>query len=339
MADENDESKEEEKEERLFEPEVEGSLEKFEAELIREEKQKTIRNLLAGFVIVIAVSGGSYFVYLNYIKPQFITVSERHADTAQKTLSELLEEPLKLPEEPLKQAPIVVKPDVEPVIKAEIAVKAGIKEEILKKTPKAKKILKKTSRKKTAKAEKTPPVKAENAVPPPKPDSRKAVSRVAPQPKPEVLDKKLFTLQIGFFQERANARRMKRKLKKLNLAPTLRNTTRRVKITTIYVGEYPFREFATRAASDLLTQGFKSEVTITGPGRYELEMGRFGSEALADGLVKSLEALQLNVRVEAKIEKMQAGVVLLKNIRGKKNLKLVQKLLRKEKINFILVGH
>lgn len=343
-----------EKEERLFEPEVEGSLEKFEADLLREDKRKTTINLLAGFVIVMVMSGGSYLVYTKYIKPQFMpmlktdVVAEREATPKQ---SEELFPKQAVPADiktaskaELKTAP---KPDVKTMTKA------GIKEEILQEAPA--KIDKKTSGEKTAKAKKPPLIKAKKTkktvAPPPRHDSGKTVTRVAPKNVPEVaslkekktapqtgvLDKKLFTLQVGFFRERANALRMKKKLEKLNLTPTLRSTTRRVRMTTVYSGEYPFREFATKAASDLLTHGFRSEVAITGPGRYELDMGRFASEALADNLVKSLEALQLSVRVEAKIERVRATIVLIKGIRGKNNLQQVQELLGKEKLKFILV--
>lgn len=345
MADEN----KGDKGERLFEPEVEGSLEKFEEELLREEKRRTLTNLLAGLVIVVVISGGSYLIYLKYIKPQFMLFPETHTVASQKAVP-------KSSEEPVKQLQVVAKPEVKPEVKTaakpdiEPTVKAGIKEEILKEAPKAMEAERKASSKKTVKAEKPPLEKSlktkKPAISPRKPDSVKTAPKVAsvkektaPQRKPAVSDKKLFTMQIGFFRERANAGRLKRKLEKLNLTPTLRNTARRAKIITVYSGEYPFREFATRAASNLLKQGFRPEVVITGPGRYELKMGRFESEALADGFVKSLEAIQLKVRVGEKIEKVRAAVVLLKDIRGKDNLKRVQELLRKEKIKFILVRH
>ncbi|GMT42318.1 MAG: hypothetical protein IEMM0002_0729 [bacterium] len=306
MADENS----------VFDPEEEGSLEKFEEELEREEKKQTRVKLLAGTLVFLIIGGGSYYAYTNF----FATSSAPTVLKAEQTLP--------TPKTPQKEKTAEVKPSKQTakVQKKERKGKspAGIKEELIKeRTLKAGGAVTKTSREKFLK--KT------------KPQTRpEETTKKGYLPKPAVSDGKTYTMQVGLFRKRKNAESMGEKLKELNLTPTLRKITYTAKTIRVYTGFYPYRELAIKAADNLLKQGLKPRVALTGAGRYELEMGRFKSEAHADSLVRSLEDMQFVVRVAEKKERLRATIVRLENIQGGYDLEEIKETLKRKNIRFLV---
>ena len=294
--------------EELYDSNEDSSLEKFEEELLEEEKKTARSNFLRGVLVLVVVGGIGFYAYKTF----FATTPKSGVLQAVKAVP------------PPAPAPAVktdaVKPAmVEKAVEKPSAPKEGIKEEQLKSELKVE-----VAKPLAAKPFAAKPFAAKPISPPPAPVAAKT-------------DGKTYTLQVGFFSIAANAQRAASKLKALNLEPKSIKLNYTAKMVKVYVGAYEYRETAVEAARELATVGFKSEPVITSPGKYELEVGSFKTEAQADSLVKDLEKNQIKVRLAQGAKKVSATVVRLEGIEGGQRLEEVTELLKKENIGFFVV--
>jgi cell division protein FtsN len=305
-----------------FDLEEDSSLEKFEEELLHEEKKKARSSFLIGLLVLVAVGGGVYYVYTSFFSskpppPPKIAARAVKPPVPAPAPPTVPAEETAVPEEPKPVAPA---PEPEPMVKAEEKPAAPEKRIIEETLP----------GELTQEATEPQPV-----VPAGEPGME--MKTATPKPEPAISDEKTYTLQVGFFRVPENADRMSRKLKKINLQPRMIRRGHTVKTLKVYTGEYIYRETAAKAAEKLSNEGFKPVVALTAPGKYELEMGSFQSEAEADNLVKDLEDRMLKVRLAGGTEKLDATFVLLENIGGTQTLEEIKELLKKEKIDFFIV--
>lgn len=299
-----------------------SSLEKFEEELLHEEKKKARSNFLLGILVLLIVGVIGFYGYTTIYVPKSPpppkrVVKEVKPPAVAPAPEQIVEEqpaaPAQMPE--IKEEPLVVEVKVEEV------------------TPPAE----------------NPPMETAPAESPPAKMPQMEAPAMTPEPKmdttaPEMMaatpsDGKSYTLQVGFYRVSGNAEKISKRLSDLGLQPRQIRRGFSVRMVKVYAGEFLYKETATQGAQELADLGFKPEVALTGPGRYELEMGSFDTEAQADGLVKQLEEKQIKVRLNTGAKKTTATVVRLENIDGTQRLEEIREILKREKIDFFIVRH
>lgn len=295
----------------LYDSGEDSSLEKFEEELLEEEKKKARSNFLRGILVLVVVGGIGFYAYKTF----FATTPTPRIRQAAKAVQPPAPAPVVKPAPPQKSEPAMV----EKAVEKPIATQKGIKEEQLKSELKIE-------------VTKPAPVKPLTA----KPFAAKPKAE-PPAPVTAKTDGKIYTLQVGFFSVSANADRAAKRLRELNLEPKSIKRSYTAKMVKVYVGDYQYRETAMEAARELATVGFKSKPVLTSPGKYELEVGSFKTEAQADHLVRDLEKKQIKVRLAQGTKKVSAIVLRLEGIDGTQRFYEVKELLIKEKISFFLV--
>ena len=282
-----------------------SSLEKFEEELVHEEKKKARSNFLLGILVLLIIGAIGFYGYTSIYAPK--------TPPPRKQAVKAVTPP---PPAPAPQ------PAAEPVAPAAPAAPmTEIKEEPLVVEMKVEETV---ETKQTEAAAMTPETNAETS---------------APEMTASASDGKTYTLQVGFFRVPENAERIAKRLSDLNLRPTLTRRNFSVRKVRVYTGEYLYRETAEKGALMLDNQGFIPKVALTGPGRYELEMGSFDTEEQADGLVRQIEDRKLKVRLDTGAVKMDATEVRLENIDGTQRLEEIKEILERENIDFFIVRH
>ena len=294
-----------------------SSLEKFEEELLHEEKKKARTNFLLGILVLLVVTVIGFYGYTTIFAPS--------SSPAPKKVVKAVKPPTPAPA-PQPAAPTA--PEPAPVVEKMVEEPPPppmpeIKEEPI--------VLEVVVEESPAPAEMAQ-VDAPAMTPEPKGET----------PAPEMMtptasDGMSYTLQVGFYKVPANAERISKRLSDLNLQPRQIRRGFSVQRVKVYAGEFLYKETATKGAQELTDLGFKPEVALTGPGKYELEMGSFDKEAQADNLVKELEEKQINVRLDTGPKKIDATVVRLENIDGTQRLEEIQETLKREKIDFFIV--
>ena len=300
----------------LYDSGEDSSLEKFEEELLEEEKKKARSNFLRGILVLALVGGIGFYAYKTF----FATTPTPRVRQAARAVRPPAPAPA-MKTDAVKPAPAPApKPAMaEKAVEKPIATQEGIKEEQLKSELKVE----------VAKPAPVKPLAAKPFAAKPKAEP--------PAPVTAKTDGKIYTLQVGFFSVSANADRAVKRLQRLNLEPKSIKRSYTAKMVKVYVGDYPYRETAMEAARELATLGFKSEPVLTSPGKYELEVGSFKTEAQADNLVKDLEKNQIEVRLAQGTKKVSATVLRLEGIEGTQRFYEVKELLIKENISFFLV--
>ncbi len=285
-----------------------SSLEKFEEELVHEEKKKARSNFLLGILVLLIIGAIGFYGYTSIYAPK--------TPPPRKQAVKAVKPPPPVPApQPAAEPAAPAEPD------APAAPTTEIKEEPL---VVEMKVEEPVETKQTEAAAMTPETTAETP---------------APEMTASVSDGKIYTLQVGFFRVPENAERIGKRLSDLNLRPTLTRRNFSVRKIRVYTGEYLYRETAAKGALMLDNQGFIPKVALTGPGRYELEMGSFDTEEQADGLVRQIEDRKLKVRLDTGVVKMDATEVRLENIDGTQRLEEIEEILKRENIDFFIVRH
>ena len=287
-----------------------SSLEKFEKELVHEEKKKARSNFLLGILVLLVIGVIGFYGYTSIFAP--------NVPSPRKQAVKVVPPPAPAP-----------KPAAEPAPGAQTTAKEKsaapveeIQEELVVVEKKAGEPAEPVEIEKVEIVETAPEIKAETAV---------------PEVATSVSDGKTYTLQVGFYRVPGNAERMSKRLNDLNLQPKLIRRNFSVRKVKVYTGEFLYRETAIKGALKLTNQGFNPKVALTGPGRYELEMGSFDNEEEADGLVRQIEDRDLKVRLDTGMVKMDATVVRLENIDGTRRLEEIEKILKRENMDFFIV--
>lgn len=281
-----------------------SSLEKFEEELVHEEKKKARSNFLLGILVLLIIGAIGFYGYTSIYAPK-TPPPRKQAVKAVTPPPAPAPQPAAEPATPATPAASVTEIKEEPLV-----VEMKVEEP--------------AETKQTEAAAMTPETKAETS---------------APEMTASVSDGKIYTLQVGFFRVPENAERIAKRLGDLNLRPTLTRRNFSVRKVRVYTGEYLYRETAEKGALMLDNQGFIPKVALTGPGRYELEMGSFDTEEQADGLVRQIEDRKLKVRLDTGAVKMNATEVRLENIDGTQRLEEIEEILERENIDFFIVRH
>lgn len=293
----------------LYDSGEDSSLEKFEEELLEEEKKKARSNFLSGILVLALVGGIGYYAYTTIFAPT--------PKASVRPSAKAVKPPVPAPAAPQKSEPVMAE---KAVAAKPSAPQEGIREEQLKSELKVEAAKPAPERKPLA----AKPFTAKPKAPPPAPVAAKT-------------DGKTYTLQVGFFSVSANADRVVKRLKRLNLEPKSIKSSYTAKMIKVYVGDYQYRETAMEAVRELAGLGFKSKPVLISPGKYELEVGSFKTEAQADNLVKDLEKNQIKVRLAQGTKKVSATVVRLEGIDGTQRFYEIKELLKKENIGFFLV--
>ena len=296
----------------LYDSGEDSSLEKFEQELLEEEKKKARSNFLRGILVLALVGGIGFYAYTTIFAP---TPKAGLRQAKPPAPAPAMKTDAVKTAQPPAPKPVMA----EKAAEKQIATKEGIKEEQLKSELKVE-------------VTKPAPVKPLTA----KPFAAKPKAEPPAQVTAKT-DGKTYTLQVGFFSVSANADRTAKRLQRLNLEPKSIKRSYTAKMVKVYVGDYQYRETAVEAARELATVGFKSEPVLTSPGKYELEVGSFKTEAQADNLVRDLEKNQIKVRLAQGTKKVSATVIRLEGIEGSQRFEEVKELLKKENIGFFLV--
>lgn len=301
-----------------------SSLEKFEEELLSEEKKKARSNFLLGILVLLIVVVIGFYGYTSIYAPNAPAPRKQMAKAVKPPVPAATAPaaPLPTPESAAKMAPEPA-PMPEPIVEEKPPTPMPeIKEEPLGVEMKIEEI---------APPAEVPQVTTPATTPKPK------METAAPEMTTEASDGKRYTLQVGFFKVSANAENISKRLRDLNLLPQMIRRGFTVQMVKVYVGEFLYKETAAQGARELSGFGFKPEVALTGPGKYELEVGRFDTEAQADSLVKELEEKQIKVRLDTGTKKIDATMVRLVDIDGTQRLEEVKEILKREKIAFFMV--
>ncbi|MFQ5431084.1 MAG: SPOR domain-containing protein [Nitrospinota bacterium] len=292
-----------------------SSLEKFEEELVREEKKKARSNFLLGILVLLIIGAIGFYGYTSIYAPGTPPPRKQAVKAVKPPPPAPVPQPVPVaePETPMAEPTVEEKP---------AAPMSEIKEEPLVVEMKVKDPAELVEIKEVETVARTPEAKEET----PRPEMTASAS-----------DGKTYTLQVGFFRIPGNAEIISKRLSNLNLHPRLKRSDFTVRKVKVYTGEFPYRETATKGAQMLANQGFNPKVALTGPGKYELEMGSFDKEEQADGLVRQIEDRNLKVRLETGPVKMNATVVRLENIDGTQRLDEIKEILKRENIDFFIV--
>jgi cell division protein FtsN len=294
-----------------------SSLEKFEEELLHEEKKKARSNFLLGILVLLVVGVIGFYGYTTIYAPTSSPPPNQAAKAVKPPA--VAPEPV-APEAPVAEKVVEEQPFAPPAPAEQME---EIKEEPL-----------------------VVEIKVEESAPPADTVQMEAVE-AAPEPMketsaPEMMtatpsDGKSYTLQAGFYRVPGNAERMSKRLSDLDLQPRQIRRSFSVQRVKVYAGEFLYKETATQGAQEFSDLGFKPVVALTGPGKYELEMGSFDTEAQADSLVKELEEKQIKVRFDTGEKKIEATAVRLENIDGTQRLEEIQEILKRENIDFYII--